>query len=1357
MQATSSQSESYKQPEIATNFGHWLNRPLRMNWETWVYVVILLLAIFTRFYILGDRTMSHDESLHTKFSWDLYKNGVFQHTPLMHGPILFHVTAFNYFLFGDNDFTARIYPAVLGVLMVMFPLLFRPWIGRWGALLASVMFLVSPLILYYNRYIREDTPSIFYTLVMVYCIFVYLNGPLHLRRKARWLYIFSAAMLASLATKEVAFMYIAIFFGLLVLYWLVRMGQHFMRLPGRSLFYFFSLAALLGGVAALGFYVILSITPLDATLSLGAGSIEYASLVKWSLLIVLVVIATVSGTFLWAFRGSRVRKPWLDVLLMLALVVVVTVACIIVEERSHVTTDASTTSVPAVPGEVVDGANTSPYVAFPLYAEWVLAAIAVALMFYGKRIGVWAKMERFAEFDFIVIMVTLVLPWATPFVMKAMNPASLTSMPDIAAAVQAALPIQVDLSLMGWQIVLSSLPVLPAIIVGVVAGVLWNPKRWLISAAVFYGLFLFFFTTVFTNLQGIGTGMIGSLGYWLEQQAVRRGNQPQYYYLVLILPFYEFLPIIGSALATFAGVTMFWRFRRDRLEQAATERIIAEVSAEEDLNDTESSAVLLTEKPKRSYLEGVKRRQVPFEERLNHLPVIIFIAWWAVFNMIAYTLAGEKMPWLGTHMTTPMILLAGWYFGRYFERIDAAAFWKRNWLYLLLLPVLFVAFVQLVSPILFGGVGGLEVQQLTRTFQWVSGIVIGGVVLYAIFRLVQRSSFTQLRVMFVVVAFGFLTFMTFRSAWMASFINYDLATEYLVYAHGAPANKEVEQQLEDLSRRITGGMDLKFAYDYRISWPGAWYFRNFNGAIFLGENPSPRQMEEAIVVIVGDENRTTVESALEDRYYRFDYPRLWWPMQDYFGLTAQRVINTLDFNNPESARIRQGIFDIWWRRDYTTYGQAVQRDFSLTKWPVADRMYVFIRKDIAAQVWSLGVGEGTALVTSDVTETNLCTANWQPLQANQIFQPSGVEAISMSFPRQVAIASDGRIYITEEFNHRVSVYNPDGTFMFSFGQVGKLYEQGDPYFDRGNVPDTGGVFNRPSGIAIGPSGNIYVADTWNFRVQVFTPDGRFLNSWGQRGEFGASAPPTPTDAFWGPRGLAVDSEERVYVADTGNKRIRVYTGTGEYLRDIGAGGSGVGQLDEPSSVALSNDGKIYVADYWNRRISVFSLDGVPQTIYLDSNNQVTNSFRVRGWVDDQGNRPYLAIDNARNLLYITDPDAGRVLVYSTVDGNCVGSFGQLSRTTTEALDLSQFNSVGGVVLDTQANVYVADSGVGRVLRFAPFPVVDATTVIDPVGESGLGVDLDLVNQAEATDVVEMTLELIIPEVTPEETEQPAAG
>ncbi|HEX2907082.1 MAG TPA: hypothetical protein VHO69_09500, partial [Phototrophicaceae bacterium] len=115
---------------------------LALNWEVAVFLVILVLAIFTRFYNLGARVMSHDESLHTKFSYDLYQNGIYQHTPLMHGPILFHVTALNYALFGDNDFTARIYPAVLGVLMVMFPLLFRRWLGRWGAILAAIMILI---------------------------------------------------------------------------------------------------------------------------------------------------------------------------------------------------------------------------------------------------------------------------------------------------------------------------------------------------------------------------------------------------------------------------------------------------------------------------------------------------------------------------------------------------------------------------------------------------------------------------------------------------------------------------------------------------------------------------------------------------------------------------------------------------------------------------------------------------------------------------------------------------------------------------------------------------------------------------------------------------------------------------------------------------------------------------------------------------------------------------------------------------------------------------------------------------------------------------------------------------------------
>ncbi len=1314
----------------------WLNRVFHVNWETTIYIIILLLAIFTRFYDLGTRTMSHDESLHTKFSWDLYKNGIFQHTPLMHGPILFHMTALDYFLFGDNDFTARIYPAVLGILMVMFPLLFRRWIGRWGAILASVMFLISPLILYYNRYIREDTPSIFFTLIMVYCTLMYLNGPLNLRRKARWLYIFSAAMLASLATKEVAFMYIGIFFIILFLYWLVRVGQQYWRLPGKSLFYFLSITVLLGGVTGLIFYVIVGIIPLTPTIT-QTETPQFASLITWSLVAIFAMLVVIVGPMLWAARRSEGRSPRIDLLPMMALIVAVTGVLLIVEEASKLPKDA----------------EVPPFSALPLYAEWAGMVVIIGILLYLRRVGFWVKMRRFAEVDLMVIMVTLVLPWATPFIMKAMHPKDVTNLLDVASAVQNALPfIPFDLTQISAQIAAASFTVLPAIFISITIGLIWNPKRWLICVAVFHALFLFFFTTVFTNLYGIGTGMFGSLGYWLQQQSERRGSQPQYYYLGLILPFYEFLPIIGSILAMFTGMTFFWRFRRERLAARDQQRIIASLAYGGEELPSLSTLAPETENPQPVEPLPVLRHRgnADPQEWLGRMPILIFISWWAVFNMIAYTLAGEKMPWLGTHMTTPMIFLAGWYFGRFFERVDLEAFFKRNWLYLLLLPLLIVAGAQLVAPFVFGGVGGLEQIQLTKMFQWIAGIVVGGVALYFIGRLVMQGGFTQLRVMFGVVVFSFLVFLTFRSAWMAAYINYDLATEFLVYAHGAPANKQVEQQIEDLSRRITGGMDLKFAYDFKISWPGAWYFRNFpaGSAKFLGENPSPRDMQDAMIVIVGDENKTKAVTALEDTYYQFDYPRMWWPMQDYFGLTSDRIINTFDLTNPNSAAIRQGMWDIWWRRDYTAYGTALQKDFALTRWPVADRMYVFIRKDIAAQVWNLGVGDGSAL-TASALQPNQCTANWQSLQADQTYQISDGTALPMNHPRQIAINSDGQIYVAEEFNHRISVFNPDGTLATTFGEFGQLYVEGDPYFSLMSGTQSGGVFNRPSGIAIGPSGNIYVSDTWNYRIQVFTPDGKFLNSWGQRGEFGNNAQADPVDGFWGPRGIAVDSNENVYVADTGNKRVRVYTSTGQYVRDIGSAGSENGQLDEPSSVTISTDGLLYVTDYWNKRISVFSLDGLPMTTFTGTDGIPVNSFKVRGWLEDQGNRPYLAIDPERNLIYITDPDAGRVLVYGT-DGNCVGSFGELNREIN-GLSGGQFNSVGGVTLDSAGNVYVADSGTGRILRFAPFPMPVAAP---PVGDQQSDVIVpDTGNSVEATSEVIMPDNSVI-EMTPEVT---AAG
>jgi DNA-binding beta-propeller fold protein YncE len=792
------------------------------------------------------------------------------------------------------------------------------------------------------------------------------------------------------------------------------------------------------------------------------------------------------------------------------------------------------------------------------------------------------------------------------------------------------------------------------------------------------------------------------------------------------MPFYEFLPIIGSIVAMFSGLAYFWRFRRERAEESLYSGL-----AFEDGGEPEKKRVtvgeLVTDKQAE---DGIETFGEPYADRritrghpewLKRLPFLLFVSWWGIFNVLAYTLAGEKMPWLGTHLTVPLILLTAWYCGRAFERVEIARFLHRGWAYMLLIPLLLVALFRFIGPLLFGQVfSGLTRGALSQTYEALAALVIIGLVAYVLYRVIQQTGWLHFRRMAGVAAFVFLGLLTFRSAWMASFINYDLATEYLVYAHAAPAIKTVLADLEEMSLRTTDGMNMVFAYDNEVSWPYSWYFRNFTNARYFGSSPSAQQLEDAVAVVVGDGNRALVEPLLEDRYYRFEYNRLWWPMQDYFGLTPERVLNALDLSpaNTQAAQIRQGMWDIWWARDYSVYGQAVGKDFSIQHWPVADRMSFYVRKDVAAQIWSLGVGEGTtgAVIPEEV---NLCVENWDPRPASLVIGSLGQQPGQLARPLGVAVAPDGQLYVADEGGYRIAVFDAAGAFQFTFGQRGGPFDASGSFL--GNET-TGGLFERPAGVAVGPSGNIYVADTWNFRVQVFSPEGEFLRSWGQRGEFGFNAAAVPEDAFWAPRGIAVDSEERVYVADTGNKRVRVYTSNGQYLWDIGSGGSGIGQLDEPVGLAISPDGLLYVADTWNDRISVFTLDGEPANLFPAGENQLVNSFRVRGWSADLGNRPYIALDSSRGIVYITDPDAGRVLIYDTA-GNCLGSFGQPSRELT---GLNQFNTVGGIATDSEGFVYAADAGNGRILRFDPFnrPVV-----------SEQGDDEQAQSSAEATDEI----------------------
>ena len=181
---------------------------LKPDWEKAIYLAIFLLAVASRFWDLGARAMSHDESLHALYSYYLYNGSGYVHNPMMHGPFLFHANALIYFLFGDTDFTARIVPAIFGVIMVMSPLLLRRWLGRVGAVIAAILLLISPSILYYSRYIRNDIYIAVWTVLLIAALFHFVRS-----RKPGWFYVGAAVLMFSLATKENA--YIFGFIGLL--------------------------------------------------------------------------------------------------------------------------------------------------------------------------------------------------------------------------------------------------------------------------------------------------------------------------------------------------------------------------------------------------------------------------------------------------------------------------------------------------------------------------------------------------------------------------------------------------------------------------------------------------------------------------------------------------------------------------------------------------------------------------------------------------------------------------------------------------------------------------------------------------------------------------------------------------------------------------------------------------------------------------------------------------------------------------------------------------------------------------------------------------------------------------------------
>jgi DNA-binding beta-propeller fold protein YncE len=167
-------------------------------------------------------------------------------------------------------------------------------------------------------------------------------------------------------------------------------------------------------------------------------------------------------------------------------------------------------------------------------------------------------------------------------------------------------------------------------------------------------------------------------------------------------------------------------------------------------------------------------------------------------------------------------------------------------------------------------------------------------------------------------------------------------------------------------------------------------------------------------------------------------------------------------------------------------------------------------------------------------------------------------------PHGITIGPDDAIYCTDDLDHTVRKFSPDGTLLMTLGTSGQPSNTGATSIDFRTIRHAGPPFYFPTNVALSAAGELYVTDGYgNARVHKFAPDGRLLLSWGEPG----GGP----GQFRVPHGIAVDRHGTVFVADRENSRIQQFSADGEFLDEWT-------EIARPCQVAFDATGNLYVAE-----------------------------------------------------------------------------------------------------------------------------------------------------------------------------------
>ena len=278
----------------------------------------------------------------------------------------------------------------------------------------------------------------------------------------------------------------------------------------------------------------------------------------------------------------------------------------------------------------------------------------------------------------------------------------------------------------------------------------------------------------------------------------------------------------------------------------------------------------------------------------------------------------------------------------------------------------------------------------------------------------------------------------------------------------------------------------------------------------------------------------------------------------------------------------------------------------------------------------------------------------KPFQVKPVlsFGKRGSSEGMFMYPLGVAVSDRDEIVVADQCNHRVQVFDSNGTFLRSFGHKG----------------ENDGEFNYPIGIAINKGRQIFVADRYNHRIQILSWEGRHLGSFGGKG--------SPDSQLLNPWGLSLDSTGNVIVADTGNKLIKIFTPDGRFVMKIG----GKGSFSDPVHCVQCGEYFI-VSDSIEHCIKVFNREGHFQY-----------KFGKKGEGDGEFNNPRVLSVTQSNHLLVCDEENHGVQVFE-LDGKFVGKLGE------KGSKLGEFNRPFSAAVLSNDQIVVCDNNNRRIQIF----------------------------------------------------------